>query len=99
MQGRPAGHQHGELRARGEQVHHQDRRRRDVLEVIQHQQHMPRAQAPAYAFTHRSTALLPYSQRRGDGRGDLVGIGDRGQRDEERAVGKQIKEVLRRPQT
>ncbi len=84
--------------ARDEQPRYQGRRRHHLLEVVQHQQHLPVPQVLLQALGERTgrrlrdSHLLPYHD------GDEVGLGDGSQRYEAHPVGELPEQRLRHSQ-
>ena len=73
-----------------EQVGHERRRLDHLLEVVQHQQGALVAQERRQPPVERLVAGLAHAEGLGDGGGDQVGVGDRGEGDEPDAVRERV---------
>ena len=82
----------------GEQVADQRRGRQHLLEVVEHQEQVPVAEVPRHAVGQRPVARLPHAEGLRDRRGDEGGVADRGEGDEDDAVGEVAAQLLRDPQ-
>ncbi len=83
----PAGHERLQLRARAQEVGDVWRGFDDLLEIIQHQEQVFRSQCGGELLRRRTVGELAEIQGVGDRRHDKIGITDRCQGDEDRAVG------------
>ena len=84
--GRPAGDEHLQLRALGDEIGNQAGRRCDVFEVVQQQQHPAIAQRDGESLRHGQGARLGEAQSLGDGGRDQGGIAQCVQRNPDNAA-------------
>ena len=87
VQGRAAGGQHGHTWAPAQQLGHQRRRRQQVLEVVQLQEHLLVAQVLLEQLARAAPARLGQAQAPGDGGRHQPLVAQRGQVDERHPVG------------
>ena len=83
----PAGHERLQPRAGAQEVGDVRRGVDDLLEVVQHQEQVFRPQRGGELLRRRPVGEFAQVQGVGDRRDDEVGIADRGEGDEDRAVG------------
>ena len=94
-QGRPARPQDPQRGAGGKQRGDLRRGFKQVLQVVEHEQHALLSQVPVHQFAHGLSPGLPQAQHPGDG-GDQEGrLGDGGQRREGDAVGEPVSHPAR----
>lgn len=95
-QSRPAGDQDLELGRRCQQLGNERRRREQVLEVVQDQQHLLAGKVALHGFGHRGQALLLQPQGLRHRGGHQLGIPDRRQEDDVDAVVEAVQELAAR---
>jgi hypothetical protein len=86
-QGCPAGHQDSQLRATRQQGGHQGRGREHLLEIVQEQEQLPAGEIARELIRHGLPTRLSHPQGLHDGRGHEARIGERGECDEDDAIG------------
>ena len=67
----------------------------DVLEIVEHQEHLPLAQRRRHPLAEGSPSVLRHAERPGDGGGDEGGLSNRRERDEGHAAGEAGCHVIR----
>ena len=94
-QGRAAGDEHDEIRARFDHVGHLGRRPQQVFEVVEHQEQPLLSQAGTQDLTRGPALRLPQAERPRDGRDHERGVVERRQPDERHPVPEQTCGVSR----
>ena len=89
----PAGHQALQARAGRQQLRHQRGRRHDLLEVVEHQQHLLILQELLQALEQHLARFFLDAQRPGDAGGHQRGVPDGRQRDKVDPVLKVLEQV------
>jgi hypothetical protein len=82
----PGRHQHGQARARGQQLPDASGCRDHLLEVVEDHQHATAVDGSQQTVPRRALVPRPDPQRLGDGRDDQLGLADRRERHERDAV-------------
>jgi hypothetical protein len=80
------GHERRDSRTRSEEIGEFGSGRQDVFEVVQHEQHVPRTKPLVNAVPYGPFTQVPEPERASDGGHHLLGIGQRGEVDENNPV-------------